>query len=533
MANTVVKQFRGNTTITIPGGVYKLNVQTVKNYLAGTAHGDGETAFSSRGFIDVFGRGFSMGSNAVGQNGTGNQTPTSSPTLVAGGLDWRKIIGCGSIYTATRSSSLGVTSTGVAYGWGDNVNGQLGTGNITTVSSPTLVAGGLVFQDIFQGPEQVQSFGLTPGGTLYAWGGGSPSLGINSITSVSSPVAVSGGLNIRRFTIQGGDALNGACCSAITSSGSLYTWGVNNIGQLGDGTTVSKSSPVQVVGGLSFQKVVIAADPFGTTFTSMCGLTTSGQAYCWGSNIIGSCGDGTITNRSSPVAVVGGLVFQDIFGFNAQLEGTFFALDYKNQLWSWGSDANSQGILGNGASGSKSSPVLVVGGLQWDSIAGTINSFSGDAIIYGLTKNGTLYAWGSDLIGAPSGLIGNGTSGNAYSSPVAVLGGLQVKALNVCSGSLTSGAESAAYALTVGGQIYAWGQNQSGGLGTNDVVPRSSPTLMVGGLAGKSLPITTSYQIPVVPGTTYNVQFGPWGAAIGNQVVGQNNIDLMIVSYDE
>ena len=88
----------------------------------------------------------------------------------------------------------------------------------------------------------------------------------------------------------------------LTTGGAAYCWGSNGYGQLGDGTSGNRTSPVAVAGGLTFQALSA-----GQSHT--CGLTAGGAAYCWGANSLGQLGDGTSSNRTSPVAVAGGVVF--------------------------------------------------------------------------------------------------------------------------------------------------------------------------------------------------------------------------------
>ena len=89
----------------------------------------------------------------------------------------------------------------------------------------------------------------------------------------------------------------------MSSSRTAYCWGYNGDGDLGDGTTTNRASPVLVLGGLSFAQVSEAGDGYG------CGVTTSRAAYCWGLNVSGNLGDGTTTGRTSPVLVLGGQTF--------------------------------------------------------------------------------------------------------------------------------------------------------------------------------------------------------------------------------
>ncbi|HWC72717.1 MAG TPA: hypothetical protein VG454_02195, partial [Gemmatimonadales bacterium] len=85
---------------------------------------------------------------------------------------------------------------------------------------------------------------------------------------------------------------------ALTLEGVAYCWGANQYGELGDGSTMSRSNPVPVVGGLTFASLQSKG-------THTCGITTGGVAYCWGNNDYGELGDGTTTSRSIPVRVGG------------------------------------------------------------------------------------------------------------------------------------------------------------------------------------------------------------------------------------
>ena len=99
----------------------------------------------------------------------------------------------------------------------------------------------------------------------------------------------------------------GTC--GVTPDHRAYCWGDNFLGQLGDGTTTDRLTPVAVAGGLRFREV-------STGFVHTCGVTPDDRAYCWGLNASGQLGDGTTTNRLTPVAVAGGLRFRQVTAGN-------------------------------------------------------------------------------------------------------------------------------------------------------------------------------------------------------------------------
>jgi alpha-tubulin suppressor-like RCC1 family protein len=139
------------------------------------------------------------------------------------------------------------------------------------------------------------SLGLTSTGIAYAWGSNNYGQ-LGSAGSTSSPVTVIGGITNWAQVSAGGRHSLGR-----TSTGIVYGWGRNDRGQVGDGTTTNRSSPVTVLGGITNWSQIVGG------FTHSLGLTSAGIAYAWGWNDSGQLGDGTATARSSPVTVVGGI----------------------------------------------------------------------------------------------------------------------------------------------------------------------------------------------------------------------------------
>ena len=224
------------------------------------------------------GAGFCWGGNV----GSGNPRLSSpSPVAVAPGLTFKAMtlttgdpgLGGGS----GGQHTCGLTATGVAYCWGINNLGELGSGAVTTLDSvPVPVAGGIAFAMLSAG--NYHTCGVSTDGAAYCWGSnyagelGNPSVSDSSLV----PIAVTGGYQF--LTVSAG--FFHTC--GLTTDGSAYCWGANSEGQLGDGTLSERKVPAPVVGGLHFVAIAVG-------MAHSCALTAAGTAYCWGAT---SCGTG-------------------------------------------------------------------------------------------------------------------------------------------------------------------------------------------------------------------------------------------------
>ncbi len=187
-----------------------------------------------------------------------------------------------------------VTTSGSLKCWGHNGLGRLGDSTTTHRTTPVDVTG------LTSGVAAVSSgashtCAVTTSGGLKCWGRNSEGqLGDGTITGRSAPVDVAG-LTTGAATVSSG--ASHTC--AVTTLGGLKCWGRNNAGQLGDGTTTDRTTPVDVT-GLTSGLAAVSAGELHT-----CAVTTSGGLKCWGWNSVGQLGDGTTTDRTTPVDVAG------------------------------------------------------------------------------------------------------------------------------------------------------------------------------------------------------------------------------------
>ena len=184
---------------------------------------------------------------------------------------------------------------------------------------------------------------------------------------------------------------------ALNSQFKLYAWGRNTQGDLGDGTTVCKTTPIQV-GSCSWKFTSVG---YRTAFA----IKADGTGMSWGNNGGGRLGDNTVVNKSSPVAICGTGKWKTLSG------GGNFATGIKTDgtLWAWGCNLNGQ--LGDGTTVNKSTPIQVGAGTDWKFILAS----KGGSFATAIKTNGTLWAWGTGQCGH----LGDGTT-ICHSSPVQI-----------------------------------------------------------------------------------------------------------------
>ncbi len=336
---------------------------------------------------------WTWGNNSTGQLGDNSVVCRSSPVSVVGGFtDW--------ITTeAACAHTLATRKNGTAWAWGINSTGNLGDGTTVNRSSPVSVVGG--FTDWCYVSGYLSSAAIRTNGTLWTWGSNAQAhLGDNSTVNKSSPVSVVGGFNDWCQV-----SVSSIHVSAVRTNGTLWAWGGNNIGQLGDNTGTDRSSPVSVIGNITNWCQVSSGFRFSAA------VTTDSEIWAWGENSCGKLGNNSTTNRSSPVKVVGG--FTDWCQVSVARQHAA-AVRNNGSIWTWGCNAQAQ--LGDNSTVDRSSPVSVVGGFtDWCYVDAMCISTAG------VRLNGRIWSWGNPDLGQ----LGDNQTVTTRSSPVALCGAVE------------------------------------------------------------------------------------------------------------
>ena len=290
--------------------------------------------------LQVNGGLYCWGFNASGQLGDGTTTMRTAPVLVSNSVGRYNSVAAGGVHTCGRLANGGVEC------WGDNVVGQIGDGTTTRRLTPTAVlSSGISLSELGAGAQHTCAVGADS--ELYCWGRGDRGqLGIGSAPQNASFSRVSRPAGVTLRTPVGGE--NFTC--AMGSNDRVYCWGENNVGQLGDGTTTGRLTPVAVS---AVTPLVKLGSRLGGGHT--CALTAAQAVYCWGLNERGQLGDGTNAHRSFPTAVVAGSA-----KFTSVSPGTEYTCaattDYRVMCWG----SNTLGQLGDGTTTHRTAPVSVV-----------------------------------------------------------------------------------------------------------------------------------------------------------------------------
>ena len=341
--------------------------------------------------LTLAGRAYCWGGNTWGTLGDGSRTASNRPVAVAAGLRYTMIESgaghtcgvteSGKVYcwglndeghvgadwvrrgieephvlpgnqfwvqvSAGHDHSCALTNEGVAWCWGDNVAGHLGSGgNFARSFEPVRGASTETFTAVVAG--YYQSWALTESGQMYCWGRNDQGqIGDGSNNNRFTPVPVAGGLTFR--ALGGGDAF----MCGITTGGATWCWGSNRNGELGDSSLSNQATPVEVEGVPELRKIYGAGGAFTLPSAPAyaCGLTANGEAWCWGGTIRGGLWEGP---TDGPIRVEPGIRFRNL-GLGAE-----HLCGVTNEGWAFCGGGNYAGQLGDGTSLDRAPMVCVV-----------------------------------------------------------------------------------------------------------------------------------------------------------------------------
>lgn len=287
---------------------------------------------------------------------------------------------------------------------------------------------------------------LKADGTLWTWGRNwAGQLGDGSTADKSYPVQIGSATDWAAVAAGGDHTI------ALKSDGTLWGWGRNDVGQLGDGTGDYRYYPVQI--GTDRDWVSIAAGLYQSI-----AVKSDGTIWTWGHNPYGGLGDGTTDNKHVPTGLD---IVYDWRSIAAGLDFTI-AVRSNGTLWAWGN--NDYGQFGNGTNSDSTVPVQVGSDSDWSTVsAGGIADGSGGAHVIALKYDGSLWAWGRNLYGQ----VGNGTPFDTYA---------QVQIGTDLTWTAIAAGGNHSMGIKADGTLWGWGNNTSGALGDDTVSDKYVPT---------------------------------------------------------
>ncbi|HEX5752852.1 MAG TPA: RCC1 repeat-containing protein [Archangium sp.] len=341
--------------------------------------------------------------------------------------------------SAGNAYSMSLRSDGTPWAWGNNEFGQLGTGTNTHSATPLQVSGLSELMVISAGNNAQHAIALGTDGSVWSWGANwYGQLGDGTTAHRAAPVQVSGPSTVVAVSAGGNFSL------AMRRDGLVWAWGYNAEGELGDGTATHRSTPMPV-SDVSDAVMASAGDQHALAMSS------DGTVWAWGHNTSGQVGDGTLTHRTTPSKVSGlsGVVAVSAGGQHS------LALRGDGTVWAWG--YNESGALGDGSTLQRSTPVQVSG------LSGVVAISAGYLHSLALRHDGTVWAWGSNTLNQ----LGDGTAEPQRSTPVRVSGLSDVVAI--------SAGRNHSLAMHADGTLWAWGRNATGQLGDGTTTQRATP----------------------------------------------------------
>ena len=333
-------------------GVTYYGLATVPSYSVATTTTTTSTTSTTPAAEQGF---FVWGNNTDGVLGIGDTVHRSRGVQLGTDSQWNtnRVL---NISSSGSNHTIITRWDGTLWGCGNNTYGQIGDGTLVNKSSPVQIAG--TWQNAVAGG--FYSLGVKSDGSLWAWGRWIDGSFGSTLSVGDQYYPYRAGLDYNwSGNIGHLDAARHA--AAIKTDGTLWTWSYNTLGQLGDGTKVHRSSPVQVSGGgTTWTQVSVGGAVTSPYQSHTIAVKSDGTAWAWGANSYGQVGDNSAIHRSIPVQVLG-------TGYKYAKAGFGFSLAIKTNgsMWAWGNYQYSGTFANNNSYVNYSSPIQINGTTSW------------------------------------------------------------------------------------------------------------------------------------------------------------------------
>ncbi len=395
--------------------------------------------------IDKNGQIWSWGYNAQGELGDNSTESRCTPVSIQGA----KKTFC------QITSGLAIDMYGQVWGWGSNPGGKIGDNTNFNYSTPVSIQG-VKKTFCYISSNYRHTLGIDSHGDVWGWGyDSSGQLGDGYSVSRMTPVRVCNFVIESPYSVEIAAVGNYFSIVIDKTDGSIWSWGFNTQGQLGDNSVLCKSVPASIQGSKkTFCKIGVGG---GNDF--LLAIDNTGQVWAWGNNNNGQLGDNSVISRRTPVSIQGSKKTFSSITIGAKHT---IAIDNNYVLWGWG--YNFYGQLGVNSTVSRRTPV---------SIQGAKKTFcqikSGNNHTVGIDKNGQIWGWGYNFYGQ----LGVNSTASDRCTPVSIQGAKKTFCQITAGRNHTIGIDK-------NGQVWGWGRNGYGQLGDNSITSRLTPISLLG-----------------------------------------------------